>query len=146
MTAPSVSLPAEAGFKEAGLKFLQGLKKNNRRDWFEAHKAEFERELKAAHAGIDCESRESRLCRSSRRQHVRPPQKCMMRIYRDTRFSSDKRPYKSNIAAWWSRAGPRKDFGGRLLPAHFSLTKCCIAAGVYMPERDQLLRYTRVPI
>ena len=32
--------------------------------------------------------------------HVRPAPKCLFRIYRDTRFSSDKRPYKTHVAAW----------------------------------------------
>ena len=43
------SFPHAAGtpyFREAGLKFLRSLKRNNRREWFEAHKQEFERELK----------------------------------------------------------------------------------------------------
>ena len=46
------------------------------------------------------------------------PQKCMMRIYRDTRFSSDKRPYKGHIAAWWARDGLEKDIRRRVLHAY----------------------------
>ena len=44
--------------------------------------------------------------------HIRPPQKCMLRIYRDTRFSADKTPYKTNLAAWWTRNGLEKTSGG----------------------------------
>jgi uncharacterized protein (TIGR02453 family) len=69
---------------------------------------------------------------------VRPAQKCMMRIYRDIRFSSDKRPYKSHISAWWSREGLEKTSGGGYY-MHISPDEVLIAAGVYMPEREQLL-------
>ena len=43
-TFPHVA--GEPYFREAGLRFLRSLKRNNRREWFEAHKPEFERELK----------------------------------------------------------------------------------------------------
>ncbi len=62
----------------------------------------------------------------------------MMRIYRDIRFSSDKRPYKSHISAWWSREGLEKTSGGGYY-MHISPDEVLIAAGVYMPEREQLL-------
>ena len=61
-----------------------------------------------------------------------------MRIYRDIRFSSDKRPYKSHISAWWSREGLEKTSGGGYY-MHISPEEVLIAAGVYMPEREQLL-------
>ena len=71
-------------------------------------------------------------------EYVRPPQKTMMRIYRDIRFSTDKRPYKTNVAAWWARAGLEKTSGGGF---YFEINPASVvvAAGVYMPEREQLL-------
>jgi uncharacterized protein (TIGR02453 family) len=71
-------------------------------------------------------------------EHVRPAQKCIMRIYRDTRFSNDKTPYKTQVAAWWSRHGLEKTSGGGFY-FHLSATEVMIAAGVYMPEREQLM-------
>ena len=62
----------------------------------------------------------------------------MMRIYRDIRFSSDKRPYKSHVSAWWSREGLEKTSGGGYY-MHISPDEVIVAAGVYMPEREQLL-------
>ncbi len=44
-------------------------------------------------------------------EHVRPAEKSLFRIYRDTRFSSDKRPYKDHIAAWWTHTGLDKTSG-----------------------------------
>jgi uncharacterized protein (TIGR02453 family) len=123
-------------FREAGLKFLRGLKRNNRREWFEAHKPEFERELKQPMLAL-IES-VNRAMADFAPAHVRPPQKCMMRIYRDIRFSSDKRPYKSHISAWWSREGLEKTSGGGYY-MHIAPEEVVIAAGVYMPEREQLL-------
>jgi uncharacterized protein (TIGR02453 family) len=126
----------EPYFREAGLKFLRSLRRNNRREWFEAHKPEFERELKQPMLAL-IETVNSAMADFAP-AHVRPPQKCMMRIYRDIRFSSDKRPYKSHISAWWSRAGLEKTSGGGYY-MHISPDEVLIAAGVYMPEREQLL-------
>jgi len=69
--------------------------------------------------------------------HVRPAQKIMMRIYRDIRFSPDKRPYKSHVAAWWAREGLEKTSGGGYY-LHVAPEEVVIAAGVWMPEREQL--------
>jgi uncharacterized protein (TIGR02453 family) len=62
----------------------------------------------------------------------------MLRIYRDTRFSADKTPYKTHVAAWWTRNGLEKTSGGGYY-MHLSPTELIIAAGVYMPPKEQLL-------
>jgi uncharacterized protein (TIGR02453 family) len=69
--------------------------------------------------------------------HVRPAEKSLFRIYRDTRFSNDKRPYKTHIAAWWSHTGMEKTSGAGY---YFSVdaNEVVIAAGAYMPEKEQL--------
>ena len=69
--------------------------------------------------------------------HVRPAEKSLFRIYRDTRFSSDKRPYKTHVAAWWSHQGLEKTSGAGYY-FHVSAKEVVIAAGAYMPEKDQL--------
>jgi uncharacterized protein (TIGR02453 family) len=137
MTISSFSHAAGAPyFREAGLKFLRSLKRNNRREWFEAHKPEFDRELKQPMLTL-IETINTAM-EAFAPAHIRQPQKCMMRIYRDIRFSSDKRPYKSHISAWWSREGLEKTSGGGYY-MHISPDEVLIAAGVYMPEREQLL-------
>jgi len=123
-------------FTEESLKFLRALKRNNRRDWFDPRKPQFESLLKAPMLRV-IESVTSAMAEFAP-DHVRPAQKCIMRIYRDTRFSNDKTPYKSNIAAWWSRHGLEKTSGGGFY-LHLSATELVIAAGVYMPEREQLM-------
>jgi uncharacterized protein (TIGR02453 family) len=75
-------------------------------------------------------------------EHMRPAHKSMMRIYRDIRFSSDKRPYKTHLSAWWSRRGMEKTSGGGFY-LEIGPKRCFVAGGVYMPERDQLLALRR---
>src|SRR5580698_9968686 len=130
------SIIADPYFREAGLRFLRGLRRNNRREWFEDRKPEFERELKQPMLALI--TTVNAAIEDFAPTHLRPPQKCMMRIYRDIRFSSDKRPYKTHISAWWSREGLEKTSGGGYY-MHVSPDEVHIAAGVYMPEREQLL-------
>ncbi|GAC1360581.1 MAG: DUF2461 domain-containing protein [Acidobacteriaceae bacterium] len=129
-----------AHLSAAALRFLRGLKRNNDRTWFEARRDIFESELKAPMLAILAEVNEAML--SFAPNHVRPPQKALMRIYRDIRFSKDKRPYKIHTAAWWSRAGLEKTSGAGFY-FDVSATEITIAAGCYMPERDQLLAIRR---
>ena len=127
-------------FSPEALKFLRGLKRNNDRGWFQARKAVYERELKTPMLALVGEINEAMLAFAP--ENVRPPQKAMMRIYRDIRFSKDKRPYKTNVAAWWARTGLEKTSGGGYY-FHLSPDEVVIAAGVYMPEREQLLAIRR---
>jgi uncharacterized protein (TIGR02453 family) len=126
---------ASVPFGESSLRFLRSLQRNNRREWFDPRKPEFERLLKQPMlALIEVINRSMEEFAPA---HVRPPQKCMVRIYRDIRFSPDKRPYKSNVAAWWAREGLEKTSGAGYY-MHISGSEVIIAAGAYMPERDQL--------
>jgi len=127
-------------FSPEALKFLRGLKRNNDREWFQARKDVYERELKTPMLALVGEINEEMLRFAP--ENVRPPQKAMMRIYRDIRFSKDKRPYKTNVAAWWARTGLEKTSGGGYY-FHLSPDEVVIAAGVYMPEREQLLAIRR---
>ena len=128
-------------FSQAGIKFLRGLERNNERDWFDARKPVYERELKAPMLAIIDEVNHE--FQKFAPEFVRPPQKCMMRIYRDIRFSKDKKPYKTNVAAWWARHGLEKTSGGGF---YFELrpTGVTFAAGCYMPEKEQLLAIRRM--
>ena len=127
-------------FSNEALKFLRGLKRNNDREWFNARKDVYEREVKAPMLALVAEVNEAML--EFAPENVRPPQKAMMRIYRDIRFSADKRPYKNQQGVWWARTGLEKTSGGGF---YFDLggTKVTIAAGVFMPEREQLLAIRR---
>ena len=128
-------------FSEAGLKFLRGLAKHNDREWFEPRRHIYEQELKAPMLAI-IDDVNAKLAAFAP-EHVRPPQKCMMRIYRDIRFSKDKKPYKTQVAAWWARQGLEKTSGGGFY-FQVSGTGVTVAAGCYMPEKEQLLAIRRM--
>jgi uncharacterized protein (TIGR02453 family) len=135
--APTVTQPAaHPYFSQESLKFLRALKRNNRRDWFDPRKPLFETVLKAPMLKIIEGVNDAMI--EFAPEHLRPAPKCMMRIYRDTRFSNDKTPYKNRVAAWWARHGLEKTSGGGFY-LHLSATELILAAGVYMPEREQLM-------
>ena len=127
-------------FTAESFKFLRGLARNNDREWFEARRGVYERSLKAPMLALLDEINVA--MGGFAPEHVRPPHKAMMRIYRDIRFSSDKRPYKRHLAAWWSRRGMEKTSGGGFY-LQISPQEVVIAAGVYMPEREELLALRR---
>ena len=135
-SAKAAPFEASPYFSEDSLKFLRSLKRNNRREWFDPRKPLFESVLKAPMLKV-IEGVTAAMTDFSP-EHVRPPAKCMMRIYRDTRFSNDKTPYKTRVAAWWARHGLEKTSGGGFY-MHVSADELMIAAGVYMPEREQLM-------
>jgi uncharacterized protein (TIGR02453 family) len=75
-------------------------------------------------------------------EHVRDPRKTMFRIYRDTRFSADKRPYKEHLGVWWVRSGMEKTSGAGFY-FHIAPKEVVVAAGAYMPTPEQLLAIRR---
>ena len=134
-TATSVDDPGAVRFSPQAA-FLRGLKRNNRREWFEARRPVYERELKAPALALI--EQVSEAMEEFAPGHVRPSHKCLMRIYRDTRFSTDKRPYKTQVAAWWGLAGAEKTSGAGYY-FHLSASELVIAAGCFMPAREQML-------
>ena len=60
------------------------------------------------------------------------PKRSRFRIYRDTRFSDDKRPYKTNLGAVFDRSGAKKKPG--VVYVHVEPGQCFLAAGFYQPE------------
>ncbi|MGA2047288.1 MAG: DUF2461 domain-containing protein [Terracidiphilus sp.] len=118
-----------------GLKFLKGLEKHNDREWFNGRKAVYEAELKEPMLAIIRKITDAML--EFAPNHVRPAEKSLFRIYRDTRFSNNKLPYKTHVAAWWSHMGMEKTSGAGY---YFQISPkgVVIAAGSYMPEKEQL--------
>jgi uncharacterized protein (TIGR02453 family) len=131
----SATSTAAPYFRPQALTFLRNLTRHNDRDWFTPRKAEFEAELKEPMLSIVRRITDAMV--SFAPHHMRPAEKSLFRIYRDTRFSSDKRPYKTHVAAWWSHQGLDKTSGAGYY-FHVSAKEVIIAAGAYMPEKDQL--------
>jgi uncharacterized protein (TIGR02453 family) len=124
------------GFSPEAITFLRGLERNNKREWFQPRKNIYEDHVKKPLEEL-VNAVNSELAEFSPR-HVTPVKKAIFRIYRDTRFSKDKKPYKTHVAATFflqnlgKAAGPCYYF-------HFTPKEFLIFAGVYMPEREELM-------
>jgi uncharacterized protein (TIGR02453 family) len=122
-------------FRPEALTFLRNLARHNDRAWFTPRKAIFDAELKEPMLAAIRKITDAMLDFAP--SHVRPAEKSLFRIYRDTRFSADKTPYKTHIAAWWTHTGLDKTSGAGYY-FHVSAKEVIIAAGAYMPEKEQL--------
>jgi uncharacterized protein (TIGR02453 family) len=134
------SQQAQPYFTPEGLRFLRGLARNNNRDWFNVRKPVYEGQIKRPMLAV-IEAVTGAMMDFAP-GHVRAPESIMMRIYRDTRFSNNKLPYKPHVSAWWVHDGLAKTSGAGFY-LHVSGKQVEIAAGAFMPETEQLLAIRR---
>jgi len=128
---------AHPHFEPEALAFLARLARNNRREWFNPRKHLYVEQVRQPMVRLVAALMDDMA--EYARNFLRSPEKCVMRIYRDTRFSQDKTPYKKNVAAWFAATGLEKTSGGGFY-LHISPRELVIAAGLYMPDREQLAR------
>src|SRR5215471_8902870 len=128
-------------FTPAFFKFLKDLKRHNNRDWFEKHRERYVAEVETPMLAFIAEvgERLPRTCRG----FVADPKRTggsMFRIYRDTRFSADKSPFKTWVAARFPHEARRQidDVPGFYL--HLDPTECYGGGGVYHIETAALTR------
>jgi uncharacterized protein (TIGR02453 family) len=129
------------GFPKEGMSFLRSLKKNNDREWFTPRKSVFEATVRQPM--IELVGAMHREMLRFAPQYVGEPAKCVYRIYRDTRFSKDKTPYKTYASALFLRNGFDKYTGGAAYYFAVSPENIEVAGGVYTPDRDVLLAVRR---
>lgn len=124
------------GIPREGMQFLSALARNNRREWFQPRKHVYDEQVKTPMAEL-VTALNSAMMRFAP-NYVAEPAKAIYRIYRDTRFSKDKTPYKTHIAAIFPRRGLEKHGGAGL---YFSVSpkEIEVAGGVYMPGPEALL-------
>jgi len=127
-----------SGFSPEAISFLRALKRNNRREWFQPRKAQYEKLIKAPMLEL-AERLNEEFARFAP-EYITPPEKVVYRIYRDTRFSPDKTPYKTHIAAMFPRHTAVKREGA-VFYFHFTEKELLAFGGVYGPDRDELLAY-----
>jgi uncharacterized protein (TIGR02453 family) len=120
--------------KKSVLEFLSQLEKNNNREWFHANKNQYEEAKEEVEFTVN--SIIPVIAKFDDTVKFVEAKDCMFRIFRDVRFSKDKSPYKINIGAWISRAGRKSPGPGYYI--HLQPGGSFLAAGVYMPEPDQL--------
>lgn len=132
------------GFRPAALTFLRGLKKNNRKQWFEEHRDDYEREIKRPLLAL-IEEVDVLLARFAP-EIIGSPKRSMFRIYRDVRFSKDKSPYKTHAASWFyhrdggSSVGSEAAHGGAGFYFHLAPEGTFMGGGIWMPPRPVLNR------
>jgi uncharacterized protein (TIGR02453 family) len=126
---------ARAAFPPQAMRFLRGLKRNNRRDWFLAHRGEYESYVRAPM--VELIERLSADLRAFAPEIVCDPKSAMYRIYRDVRFSANKAPYKTHVAASFPTRGLPKHEGAGLY-FHISPTEVWVGGGMYAPQTAQL--------
>ena len=130
---------AFAGFRPAAFEFFAGLRDNNEPVWFKPRKAVYEAEVLAplraliAAVGAALDAAGIPL--------IGDPRRAIFRIYRDVRFSADKRLYKTHAGAVLTRSGEKRDPG--LLYLHVAPGESMVAAGFWHPEPELLARLRR---
>ena len=127
---------AFAGFPQEMVRFFRSLKRNNRREWFQPRKHLFEQHVKAPMLEL-VGAVNTELAKFAP-EYVTEPKSAVFRIYRDTRFSADKTPYKTHIAASFSRrGGERLGTGGFYFSVSHEVIE--VAAGLWHPDREVML-------
>ncbi len=127
--------PPFDGFPPEGLKFLRALKKNNNREWFAENKSRYEEFVKLPMQSLIAALKHP-MERVAPEIHV-DPKRAMFRIYRDTRFSKNKLPYKTHVAAVFHRPGHWEGSAGYYV--HIEPGAVYVGGGIYIPDGDQLL-------
>src|SRR4051794_5408009 len=110
--------------------------RNNRREWFQPRKEIFDTQLRQPMLEL-VQSLNGAL-KTFAPEYITPPEKAVFRIYRDTRFSKDKTPYKDHVAAsFYRRDSSGSGSGGFYLA--ISTKSVAVGGGVYDVEPERLL-------
>ena len=127
--------PVDSPFSSKTLAFLRALTRHNDRDWFRQHKPEYEEHVRGPM--VDLLARLAVDLRAFAPELIADPRVSLYRIYRDTRFSADKSPLKTHVAAHF----PSKDLSrsrGAALYLEVSPKRVRIGGGLYMPASPDL--------
>ena len=122
-------------FTRKTLAFLRALKRNNDREWFRARKDDYEEHVRTPMVALLQQL--ARDLPAFAPDLVSDPRVSLFRIYRDTRFSSDKRPLKTNVAAHFPSRKFSKGEGAGLY-VEVAPQWVWMGGGIYMPSSDEL--------
>jgi uncharacterized protein (TIGR02453 family) len=120
--------------QKSTIDFLKQLQKNNTKQWFDANKEKY----LAAKANVDSfvDDVIKAFTPFDKALSGLKAKDCVFRIYRDVRFSKDKRPYKTNMGATINPGGRKMEVAGYYL--HIEPGNSFIAGGRWMPEGDHV--------
>jgi uncharacterized protein (TIGR02453 family) len=130
------------GVPKETVRFLAGLAKNNDKTWFDAHRADYDAYYVDAGRAL-VEALGPRLKKIDGAVHAEPKTGgSMMRIYRDTRFAKDKRPYKDHLDLWfWS--GKKKGWDSSGFYLRLTPKTLMLGAGMHMFAPPVLATYRK---
>ncbi|MBI2619103.1 MAG: DUF2461 domain-containing protein [Ignavibacteriales bacterium] len=128
--------PPFEGFPRRGVTFLRQLKRNNRKEWFSKHKDNYETYVKLPFQSLIASLQTP--FREFAPEFDVNPKRSMFRIYRDVRFSKDKSPYKTHVAAHFVVRGKPKGTEGSGYYLHIEPGEVFVGAGIYMPLGEQV--------
>ena len=131
----------ESHFSTDLFRFLQELKDHNNREWFAENKQRFETSVRDPFLRFIADF--APMLHGISPRFVADPKPnggSLFRIYRDIRFSKDKSPYKTHVAASFPHLGARKDFSAAGFYLHLEPRGCFAAAGVWHPDPATLAR------
>ena len=127
-------------FTRETFSFLKELREHNDRDWFQANKERYEKQVRGPFLRLIADLAPGLKKINSR--YVADPSPnggSMMRIYRDTRFSKDKSPYKTFVAAhFWHAKG--KEAAAPVFYFHLAPGESVVGGGIWQPEPKALKR------
>ena len=124
-------------FTAETIAFLRALKRHNDREWFNAHRADYDAHVKGRMS--DVIERLAEDLPAFAPDLIASPKVSAYRIHRDVRFSADKSPYKTHTAAIFPhRSLPKHEGAG--LYFHVSAEQVFVGAGVYAPPPRHLYR------
>ncbi|MFB2641609.1 DUF2461 domain-containing protein [Shewanella bicestrii] len=138
MTKLTAQSQTELAFTAASLDFLKQLALNNSRNWFKAHQEEYENKVRTPALRFIEQIQPDIVAISPRLTAVaKKVGGSLMRPQRDSRFSNDKTPYKTNVGIQF-RHFQGKDVHAPGLYLHIAEDGCFIAAGIWHPESKVL--------
>jgi uncharacterized protein (TIGR02453 family) len=150
----SIAAPSFPGFPPAAIQFLADLAANNDRSWFQPRKAEYERLIKEPLEAL-CVELASRF-EARGIPLLADPRRSPFRIYRDTRFSRDKSPYKTHVAANFPWIGRGRDVANRRSSDpeshanggyfHFEPGEMFVGGGMWQPSTERLTAFRRAVV
>lgn len=113
--------------------FLTELVAHNNRDWFQAHRSEYDVAWESFNELV--EGLISEVARFDPQVRYLTPKDCTYRIYRDLRFSQDKTPYKGHFGAYINADGKKSYYGGYYI--QLEPHQCLLASGVWwLPAKE----------
>lgn len=114
--------------------FLLELRENNNRDWFHANKEKYDKAKKDFEFFIELSIEQIKdIDPDISGLHAKD---CIFRIFRDVRFSEDKRPYKTHFGAFLAKSGRKSRYGGYYI--HIEPEASFLGGGCYMPAPNVL--------